>query len=214
MRFHNILGQETPLSRQRMEYELLNPWVDGLNSITTPYTKATDEYFAEGTNFVNGRQSQLSNFHMAMVKMLVEDMLSNIVINDPFNALESKSRKVRKKNMEVIVNGYARKSKIGIFPVNEITWPELARRYLLVFLYMDDKLEDLEITSREFNEIFQCLNGNGGPLCGYLTGMAAIEADAVVRFISFSFISLFMITSKVATLTRLVTNKFIWVMDL
>ncbi|KAI3795987.1 hypothetical protein L1987_38648 [Smallanthus sonchifolius] len=181
LRFHSVLGQGIPLSRQNLEHELLNPWVDGLNFSITPDTKVSDDNFVEGPKEAEfGFQSQLSNFHMAMVKMLVEDMLSKIVINDPFNAMESKSRKGRKKNMEVKVNFNGQKSKIGIFPINEITWPELARRYILVFLSMDDNFEDLEVTGHEFNEIFYCLNGNGGPLCGYLTGMTAIEADAVV----------------------------------
>ncbi|KAI3731469.1 hypothetical protein L1987_62657 [Smallanthus sonchifolius] len=171
LRFHKVLGQDAPLSRQKLEYELLNPGINGLDSTIPPDTKESERY---------GGQSLLSNFHMAMVKILVEDMLSKIVINDPFNAMELKSRKTRKKNMEVKVNVHGQKSKIGIFPVNEITWPELARRYILVLLSMDDNFEDLEITGREFNEIFLCLSGNGGPLCGCLTGMAAIEADAVV----------------------------------
>ncbi|XP_076947286.1 methyl-CpG-binding domain-containing protein 9-like [Bidens hawaiensis] len=165
LRFHNILGQEAPLSRQQLEYGLLNPWINGLSYTITPG--------------VHGRESPLSNFHMATVKILVENMLSKVVVNDPFNIME-KSRKARKKNMEVKVNVHGQKSKIGIFPINEITWPELARRYILVLLSMDDSFEDLEVTSRVFNEIFLCLSGNGGPLCGSHTGMAAIEADAVV----------------------------------
>ncbi|KAL8269079.1 hypothetical protein R6Q59_002877 [Mikania micrantha] len=181
LRFHGVLGQEKPLSRQKLEYELLNPWVDGLNSTIYFDTKAPNGNFTEGTKDSEYHcQSQLSNFHIAMVKMLVEDMLSKIVVNDPFNAMELKLKKARKKNVELNVNFYGQKSKVGIFPVNEVTWPELARRYILAFLSLDDKFEDLEITSREFNEIFHCLNGNGGPLCGSLTGMAANEADAVV----------------------------------
>ncbi|KAJ0815412.1 putative histone acetyltransferase chromatin regulator PHD family [Helianthus annuus] len=182
LRFHNVLGQEAPLSRQKLEYELLNPWIHGLNYTNTLNTKSHDENFVDATKRSEGYdcQSLLSDFQMAMVKMLVEDMLSKIVINDPSNVIESKSRKARKKNMEVKVNVHGQKSKIGIFPVNEFTWPELARRYILVLLSMDDGFEDLEITGRVFNDIFLCLSGNGGPLCGYLTGMAAIEADAVV----------------------------------
>ncbi|KAI7725684.1 hypothetical protein M8C21_000094 [Ambrosia artemisiifolia] len=182
LRFHNILGQEKPLSRQKLEYELLNPWINGLNYTITPDAISHDKNFDYATKNSEryGCQSLLSKFHMAMVKILVEDMLSKILISDPVNAMESKSRKARKKNMEVKVNVHGQKSKIGIFPVNEITWPELARRYILVLLSMDYNFEDMEITGRVFNDIFLCLSGNGGPLCGSLTGMAAIEADAVV----------------------------------
>ncbi|GJZ89972.1 bromodomain-containing protein [Tanacetum coccineum] len=161
LRFYNILGQEAPLSRQKLEYELLNPRIDGLNSL----------------NDDNGCQSPLSNFHMAMLKMLVEDMLAKVSINYPSGAMESKPRKGRKKNIDVIVSGQT--IKIGIFPVNEITWPELARRYILVLKSMDDNLDYLDISSHEYEKVFHCLNGNGGPLCGNLRGMAAIKADAV-----------------------------------
>lgn len=166
MRFYNILGQEAPLSRQKLEYELLNPRVDDLNS-------TNDDN--------NGCRSPLSNFHMAMLKMLVEDMLAKVSINYPSGAMESKPRKGRKKNIDVIVSGQT--IKIGIFPVNEITWPELARRYILVLKSMDDNLDYLDISSHEYEKVFHCLNGNGGPLCGNLRGMAAIKADAVVIFI-------------------------------
>lgn len=121
----------------------------------------------------------LSNFHMTMLKVLVEDILSKVTIYDPFGAMESKSRKGRKKNMDMTVS--SKKGNPGIFPINEITWPEVARRYILVLLSMDDNYEAPDLTNREFDQVFHCLNGDGGPLCGSLTGMAVIEADAMVE---------------------------------
>lgn len=55
-----------------------------------------------------------------------------------------------------------------MLPVNEteLTWPELARRYVLSLLSMD-----------------------GGLLCGSLTGVAGMEADSMVCFCYFPFIS-------------------------
>jgi hypothetical protein len=68
-----------------------------------------------------------------------------------------------------------------MLPINELTWPELARRYILAFLSMDGNLESAEITARESGKVFRCLRGDGGLLCGSLTGVAGMEADALVR---------------------------------
>nr|XP_043612564.1 methyl-CpG-binding domain-containing protein 9-like [Erigeron canadensis] len=191
LRFYDVLGQEAPLSRQTLEYELLNPCVGGFNLLKTGSIK-----LHEGNNIEDlissaavhpdaakesegvGSQSLLTNFHMAMLKVIVEDILAKVVISEPSGAMESKARKGRKRNADM--NMSHKKISIGLFPVTEITWPELARRYILASLSMDGNLEELDITSREFVEVFRCLNGDGGPLCGSLKGMAAIEADAMV----------------------------------
>ncbi|CAH1424256.1 unnamed protein product [Lactuca virosa] len=169
LQFHKVLGQDAPLSRQNLEKELLDPWVDGFNQ---PNSLTSCSRIAPDTGMM------LSNFHMTMLKVLVEDILSKVTIYDPFGAMESKSRKGRKKNMDITVS--SKKGNPGIFPINEITWPEVARRYILVLLSMDDNYEAPDLTNREFDQVFHCLNGDGGPLCGSLTGMAVIEADAMI----------------------------------
>ncbi|KAI3720305.1 hypothetical protein L6452_21221 [Arctium lappa] len=210
LRFHKVLGQEALPSREKLEYELLNPWVDDLKppnngsikshegdkiedltscSTIVPDMKFRDGNFADATKESEGDGSRseagikctgvlIANFHMALVKVLVEDMLAKVMICDQSGATESKSRKGRKKNMDITVS--SKKIKLGIFPVNEITWPEIARRCILAVLSMNGNLEALDVTNREFGEVFHCLNGDGGPLCGSSTGMAAMEADAVV----------------------------------
>ncbi|XP_071709298.1 methyl-CpG-binding domain-containing protein 9-like, partial [Rutidosis leptorrhynchoides] len=177
LRFYNLLGQKAPLSRQKLEYELLNPWVDGFTSLNNGISKIAPDATKETEK--NGSQSLLSNYQISVLKVVVEDVLANVVISDSSVAMESKSRKGRKKNMDAVAVSGKNNIEIGLFPVNEITWPEVARRYILVSLFMDAN-PDLEITKREFDEVFRCLNGDGGPLCGSYTGMAAIEADAVV----------------------------------
>lgn len=205
MRFHNVLGQEASLSRQNLEYELLNP-----NSGSIKLIEGDKVENFTSCSTIAPDTSLLSNYHMSMLKVVVEDMLAKVVICDPSGTLESKSRKWRKKNMEV--NVYGKKSMFGIFPVNEITWPELVRRYIMVLLSMDDNFDDLDITSRKFDEIFRCLNGDGGPLCSYLTGMAAIEDDAVVRFIDFSLLSYIRLCSNLASFKLFIYgSKRVWV---
>ena len=78
----------------------------------------------------------------------------------------------------------AKRTKLNMLHINELTWPELARRYMLAFLSMDGNLESAEITARESAKVFRCLRGDGGLLCGSLTGVAGMEADAQVSIAS------------------------------
>ncbi|XP_024988159.1 methyl-CpG-binding domain-containing protein 9-like isoform X2 [Cynara cardunculus var. scolymus] len=177
LRFHKVLGLEALPSREKLEYELLNPWDDDLK----PPNSHEEESEGDGSRSevaIKCTGVSLANFHMALVKVLVEDMLAKLTICEQSGAAESKSRKGRKKNMEIMVS--SKKIKLSMFPVNEITWPEIARRCILAVLSMDGSLEASDVTNREFSEVFHCLKGDGGPLCGSLTGMAAMEADAMV----------------------------------
>ncbi|KAL4586920.1 hypothetical protein LXL04_011568 [Taraxacum kok-saghyz] len=183
LRFHKVLGQDAPLSRQILEKELLDPWVNGFNFNPPNSDKVQDltscSRIAPGTT-----ATMLPNFHMSMLKVLVEDMLAKVTIYDPpFGSMESKSRKGSRKKLNMDISNItvsSKKGSSGIFPINAITWPEVARRYILVLLSMDDNYEAPDLTNREFDQVFHCLNGDGGPLCGSLTGMAAIEADAMI----------------------------------
>ncbi|KAK1292581.1 Methyl-CpG-binding domain-containing protein 9 [Acorus calamus] len=67
-----------------------------------------------------------------------------------------------------------------MLPVNELTWPELARRYILAFSAMDGSLDFSEISMRDGAKVFRCLQGDGGVLCGSLAGVASMEADALL----------------------------------
>lgn len=127
---------------------------------------------------------ELAKFHMALLKVLLEDVLAKVKeIYDPFGGVESKSRKGRKKDVEVV--GGSKKINLDTFPVNEFTWPEVARRFILVALCVDGNLESSEVMTRECGKVFHCLYGDGGTLCGSLTGVAAMEADAMVSLIHF-----------------------------
>ncbi|KAI3497704.1 hypothetical protein L1887_33196 [Cichorium endivia] len=174
LRFHKVLGQDAPLSRQNIEMELLDPWINGWKPCGSDKIKDVTSC----STITPDTGVMLSNFHMAMLKVLVEDMLSKVTICDPFGAMEVKSRKGRKRNMDFAF--FNKKIEPGIFPINEITWPEIARRYILVLLFLDDNYEAPDLTNREFDQVFHCLNGGGGPLCGSFTGMTAVEADAMI----------------------------------
>ncbi|XP_023771165.1 methyl-CpG-binding domain-containing protein 9 [Lactuca sativa] len=206
LRFYEVLGLDAPVSRHVLENELMNPWIDNLKPMkrslndlqkdtimkacevnkpdddVSEDSDATEEceeegYRAEAASKCTG--VQLSKFHMSLLKVLIEDMLAKVKeIFDPFGVVESKSRKGKKKDAEVA--GVGKKINLDMFPVNEFTWPEVARRFILVALCMDGNLESSELLTHECGKVFHCLNGDGGTLCGSLTGVAAMEADAMV----------------------------------
>ncbi|XP_042497972.1 methyl-CpG-binding domain-containing protein 9-like isoform X2 [Macadamia integrifolia] len=122
----------------------------------------------------------LTKAHSSLLKVLIGELLSKVapLIDPNFDAGESKSRRGRKKDVDT--SGPMKKIKINMLPINELTWPELARRYILALSSMDANLDSSEITTREGAKVFRCLQGDGGVLCGSLTGVAGMEADALL----------------------------------
>lgn len=207
LRFYEVLGLEAPVCRQVLENELMNPWIDNLkpikrssndlkkklilkpcevnipDDVSEDSIDATEECEGDGDRAEAASKCtgvELSKLHMAILKVMIEDMLVKVKeIFDPFGVVESKSRKGKKKDAEVAV-GSKKMTNLDVFPVNEFTWPEVARRFILVALCMDGNLESSELLTHECGKVFHCLNGDGGALCGSLTGVAAMEADAMV----------------------------------
>ncbi|KAL5152848.1 Methyl-CpG-binding domain-containing protein 9 [Glycine soja] len=120
----------------------------------------------------------LTKAHNSLLRVLIGELLSKVAsLVDPNSEPgESRTRRGRRKDMDSAVP--AKRTKLNMLPINELTWPELARRYMLAFLSMDGNLESVEITARESGKVFRCLRGDGGLLCGSLTGVAGMEADA------------------------------------
>ncbi|ESW23089.1 hypothetical protein PHAVU_004G017600 [Phaseolus vulgaris] len=120
----------------------------------------------------------LTKAHNSLLRVLIRELLSRVaVLVDPNSEPgETRTRRGRRKDMDSGVS--AKRTKLNMLPINELTWPELARRYILAFLTMDGNLESAEITARESGKVFRCLRGDGGVLCGSLTGVAGMEADA------------------------------------
>ncbi|KAK6928329.1 WHIM1 domain [Dillenia turbinata] len=122
----------------------------------------------------------LAKAHKVLLNVLVGELqLKVAALADPnFDVGESKPRRGRKKETD---NAFpAKMTKLNMLPINEVTWPELARRYILAVLAMDGNLDSTETISRESGKVFRCLQGDGGVLCGSLTGVASMEADALL----------------------------------
>ncbi|KAL8157111.1 methyl-CpG-binding domain-containing protein 9-like isoform X2 [Apium graveolens] len=207
-RFSDILGLEEPFSFQELECELLNPWLDDLNPPHEKIANGTPDVedansFRNSRTTLNGETSAcmgmvdedpykltethgkcngviLTNAHSSLLNLLIGELLVKIMpyVDPDFDAGEIKSKRVRKKEMENLVS--AKKAKLDLPTINDLTWPELARRYVLAVLSMEGNLDSTEIISKESGKVFHCLQGDGGILCGSLAGVAAMEADALL----------------------------------
>ncbi|WOK95214.1 methyl-CpG-binding domain-containing protein 9 [Canna indica] len=121
----------------------------------------------------------LTKVHISLLKILIGEILGKVAVYvDPnSDARESKSRRGRKKDVE---NNLTVKEAKTDIPANELSWPDMARRYLLAVLSMNFVMDSPDIFSRDGLKLVRCLQGDGGVLCGSLSGVAGMEADSVI----------------------------------
>ncbi|KAL0336156.1 UNVERIFIED_CONTAM: Methyl-CpG-binding domain-containing protein 9 [Sesamum radiatum] len=188
-RFLEVLGLEQPFSFHELESELVSPWLDSYPLDSRYETvdirdaaPSGSEKASQAGAACHGRCTGLllAKILGSLLKLLVSELLSKaaVYVCPNFDAGESKSRRGRKKDLDCLAA--LKKTKIDMLPVNELTWQEIARRYILAVLSMEGNLDSTEIASRESGKVFHCLRGDGGILCGSLMGVAALERDAVV----------------------------------
>ncbi|PSS28633.1 Methyl-CpG-binding domain-containing protein [Actinidia chinensis var. chinensis] len=178
-RFSEVLGLEEAFSFQELETELMNPWLETIN----PLEGAGNE-IKNCRDFTSCTGSALRKAHSSLLKVVVGELLLKVAgyVDPNSDAEEYKSRRGRRKDADNSIA--SKKLKFDMLQINELTWPELARRYILVVLSMEGKLDSGEITFQESSKIFHCLQGDGGTLCGSLTGVAGMEADAKRAIVS------------------------------
>ncbi|PHU02823.1 hypothetical protein BC332_28074 [Capsicum chinense] len=193
LRFSEVLGLKVPFSLEEIEEELVSPWIDKASSMGKPTVEIQDvreiTLARGGMDSLSGRLGfhqdsryagvLLTKIHGLLLKALVTELLSKVAayVDPNVGAGGVKSRRGRKKDPDNLAN--LKKTKLDMLPINEVTWPEIARRYMLASLSMEVNLDSAEIASRESGRVFHCLHGDGGPICGSLTGVAALEADAM-----------------------------------
>ncbi|KAL2897053.1 Methyl-CpG-binding domain-containing protein 9 [Bienertia sinuspersici] len=121
----------------------------------------------------------LRKAHISLLDVLVSELQIKVAaMVDPSIDAESKSRRGRRRDVDSSI--LAIRPKLNLLPINELTWPELARRYILAVLSMDGNPDCAETGIRECGKVFRCLQGDGGVLCGSLVGVVGIEADALL----------------------------------
>uniref|UniRef100_K3YP80 PHD-type domain-containing protein n=4 Tax=Setaria TaxID=4554 RepID=K3YP80_SETIT len=120
----------------------------------------------------------LPEIHLALLKVLFTELVPRVAIFvDPrIDSKESKSKRGRKRDTDTLT----RELKIDMLTANKLTWPELARRYILVVSSLSGCMDLSDISSREGVKLFRCLQGDGGILCGALPGVVGMEKDALL----------------------------------
>lgn len=114
----------------------------------------------------------LAASHMSLLKVALSDFPQKALVGGPDVTLETKRGK--KKDGE---SGLSSKKQVGsVLPLNELTWLEVARRYVIALSALHSGGENIEVQERR--KILQCIQGDGGVLCGALDGVAGLEADA------------------------------------
>ncbi|KZV43850.1 methyl-CpG-binding domain-containing protein 9 [Dorcoceras hygrometricum] len=186
-RFVEVLGIGQPFSFQDLESELLSPSIDccALNIGHETVDIDDDIPLRKSMKVSQARLGRytgflLVNIYGLLLRILVSELLSKVVAYACPNSDsgEPKPRRGRKKDLDC--SAALKKTQFDVLPVNELTWPEIARRYILSVFVMEGNLDSSEIASRESWKVFHCLRGDGGVLCGSLSGIAALEGDAVV----------------------------------
>ncbi|XP_028072171.1 methyl-CpG-binding domain-containing protein 9-like isoform X1 [Camellia sinensis] len=172
-RFSEILSLEEPFSFQELENELLNPWLDTINPLD-----GTGNEIQNCGDVTLCTGAALRMAHSSMLKVVIGELLLKVAgyVDPNSDAGECKSKRGKKKDADNSLT--SKKMKFDMLQINELTWPELARRYILVVLSKGGNLHSAEITCHESTKIFHCLQGDGGTLCGSLKGVAGMEADA------------------------------------
>uniref|UniRef100_A0A2N9IQA2 PHD-type domain-containing protein n=1 Tax=Fagus sylvatica TaxID=28930 RepID=A0A2N9IQA2_FAGSY len=154
-RFSDVLGLEEPLSFKELEGELLN-----------------------GYSFITRRT--LTKVHCSLLKVLLGELQAKVAafVDPNSDVLGSKFRRGRKKDTDYLIS--VKKTMFDLLPVDELTWLELARRYILTVSFMHGNLDSMEILGHESCKVLQCLRGDGGLLCGSNVGVAGREADKLL----------------------------------
>ncbi|KAI3726036.1 hypothetical protein L1987_65833 [Smallanthus sonchifolius] len=70
------------------------------------------------------------------------------------------------------------KIQLNMLPINELTWPEVVRRYIMAYLLLGGRLGSLKITSSNKTKLIHCLQSDCGIFCGSPTNVAGIDLDA------------------------------------
>ncbi|KAH7352873.1 hypothetical protein KP509_19G068300 [Ceratopteris richardii] len=123
-----------------------------------------------------GCSAALAASNVALLKIAVSELQQLVSGCGSDAALDVKRGK--KKDGEA--TGSVKRQPMNVMPLNELTWPEIARRYAIGLLTLNACGENLEISTEDRRKILRCVQGDGAALCGALDGVAAIEADALV----------------------------------
>ncbi|KAL3624236.1 hypothetical protein CASFOL_033052 [Castilleja foliolosa] len=88
--------------------------------------------------------------------------------------------------LQTLISEFAKEPKhsnkrieLNMPPLNDLTWPELAKRYISAILFTTEDRNNSD-KACEHKDVFRCLSGDGGAKCGALAGVTGLEADALL----------------------------------
>nr|GMC62104.1 methyl-CpG-binding domain-containing protein 9 [Ipomoea batatas] len=157
--------------------------LENLHAFVQMERKSTEEASPMKLEFINSSKcsgSALTKAIMSTLHVLISELQPKVAVvgNVNFDIGDSRKRG-RKKDFDYV--SIAKRNTLSMLPYNELTWLELARRYALALLSMNGYFESTEITTHDNSaQVIHCLQGDGGALCGSLTGVAGIEVDALL----------------------------------
>ncbi|KAG0577270.1 hypothetical protein KC19_5G143600 [Ceratodon purpureus] len=119
--------------------------------------------------------------HIPLLRLVLSDL--QFRINGSSNV--SKSEEPKKKGRKPLHES-PQETQVDVpefssdLPMNEVTWPELARRYMITLIEAEKYGDLTELTLDERKWLLRCLQGDGGVPCGALYTNLGAESDALV----------------------------------
>ncbi|KAL5759796.1 hypothetical protein ACOSQ2_018634 [Xanthoceras sorbifolium] len=195
-RFSEILGLEEPLSFKELEEELIYGHSSTLRSSSSSTVSQENEHACvamemeslrgaahvkQASNTDSGCSGvALGNVLCTLLKILLGELQSKVAafVDSNCDGGETKSRRRRKKDVDNSMS--AKKVMLDMLPINGLTWPELARRYVLTVSSMEGNLDFVDFVNHENGKAFHCLQGDSRTIRGSLPGVAGMEANALL----------------------------------
>jgi hypothetical protein len=136
--------------------------------------------FPDGT--LNDNFVTIARTHITLLGLLLSDLQFRINGSSNVSKSEEPKKKGRKPLHEapqdILVDVPEFSSDL---PMNEVTWPELVRRYLITLIEVEKYGDLTELKLEERKWLLRCLQGDGGVPCGAVYTVQGVESDAQVR---------------------------------
>ncbi|XP_073390005.1 methyl-CpG-binding domain-containing protein 9 isoform X3 [Physcomitrium patens] len=143
---------------------------------------ATEVAVAFSDGMLNEHFVMMSTTHILLLKLLLADLQFRISGTPNVNKSEEPKKKGRKPLYEVpqVPQDVTMPEFPNDLPINEVTWPELVRRYLITVVEVEKYGDLTELKPEERKWLMRCLQGDGGVPCGALYTVVGVESDAQV----------------------------------
>jgi hypothetical protein len=140
--------------------------------------------FSDGT--MSRGLTSLAWAHIPLLKFLMSDL--KFRVQGSLNEAETDEPKKRGRR-RVIDIGPLPPEFGDDLPMNPITWPELAHRYIVALLDVKKQGDLTELAPEERKKIVRFFEGDGGVMGGAVEGIVGVESDAQVSNVYSAYLS-------------------------